>query len=173
MLYTGMGWVSGQVVSWCLSTNTMSMKSLVVPLSRRAWTHCVRCVSVVSSSTSREREVADGVEAMVYLHGRWHSQFVMCTQGEGGALAGVGGERGSTAVEVSTGLHVGESREGVVLEDFTDKHAKQLELGSGGVWSIHCGAKNPPAHPPLPPLMSYPSPQGRVCLQHPWLPGAP
>ena len=122
---------------------------------------------VHSSSTSREREVTDGVEATVYLHGRWHSQFGMCTQGKGGALAGVGGERGNMAVEVLTSLHVGESREGVVLEDSTDKHAKQLELGSGGIWSIHCNAKNPLTCLPLPPPMSYSSPQGRVYLQHP------
>ena len=32
------------------------MKSLVAPLSSRAWTCYIRCMSVVSSSTSRERE---------------------------------------------------------------------------------------------------------------------
>ena len=142
------------------------MKSLVALLPRRA-TCYVHCMSMVSSSTSREREVADGMEVTVYLHGRWHSQFGMCTQGGAGALAGVGGERGSMAVEVSTGLHVEESREEVVLKDSRDKHTKQLELGSGGIQSIHCNAKNPPAHPPLHPLTSYPSPQRRVHLQHP------
>ena len=84
------------------------MKSPVAPLSRRAWTCCVCCVSVVSISTSRRREVADGMEATVYLHRRWHSQLGICTQGGGGALAGVGGRGGSTAAEVSTGLHVDE-----------------------------------------------------------------
>ena len=81
-------------------------------------------MSVVSISTSREREVANGVEATVYLHRRQHSQFGMCTPREGGALAGIGGRGGSMAVEVSTGLHVEESREGVVLQDSTNKYAE-------------------------------------------------
>ena len=128
------------------------MKSPVAPLSRRAC--CVCCISIVSISTSREREVADGMEATVYLHG-WCSQFGIHTQGGEGALAGVGGRGGSMTAEVSTGLHVEESREGTVLKDSMDKHAKQLELGSGGIWSIHCNAKNPLAHPPLHPPESY------------------
>ena len=67
----------------------------------------------------------------------------MRTQGGGGALAGREGRGGSTAAEVSTGLHVEESREGIVLKDSMDKHAKWFELGNGGVWSIHYDAKNP------------------------------
>ena len=86
---------------------------------------------------------------------------------------GVGGRRGSTTMEVSTSLHVEESREGVVLEDSTDKHAKQLELDSEGVQSIYCNAKNPPVHPCLHPPTSYLSPLGRVHLKHPLWPGAP
>ena len=68
MLYMGIGQVSGQVVSWCHLTNAMSMKSLVALLSRRAWTCCVCCMSMVIISISREREVADRVEAMVYCN---------------------------------------------------------------------------------------------------------
>ena len=71
---------------------------------------------------------------------------------------GVGGERGSIAMEVSTDFYIGESREGVVLENSTDRHIKWLELGSGGVQSIHCSIKNPLAHPvpctPMPYLLS-------------------
>ena len=36
----------------------------------------------------------------------------------------VGGRRGSIAVEVLTGLHVEESREGVILKNSIDKYAK-------------------------------------------------
>ena len=97
----------------------------------------------------------------------------MHTQGGVGALVGREGRGGSMAAEVSTGLHIEESREGVVLRDSTNKHAKRLELGSGGVWSIYCNTKNPLAHPPLHPPMSYPSPQGKVHLQHPLQLGAP
>ena len=151
----------------------MSIKSPVAPLSRRAQTCCVHCISVVSISTSRERETAEGVEATVYLHGRQCSQLGMHTWGGVGALVGREGRGSSMAAEVSTGLHVEESREGVILRDSMDKHAKQLELGSGGIQSIHCYTENPPAHPPLHPLMSYPSPQGKVHPQHPLQPGAP
>ena len=52
-------------------------------------------------------------------------------------------------------------------------HAKQLELGSGGIQSIHCDTKNPLAHPPLHPPKSYLPPQGKVHLRHPSQPGAP
>ena len=149
------------------------MKSLVALLSRRAWTCYGCCISVVSISTSREREVADGMEATVYLCGGWRSQFGMHTRGGGEALAGVGRRGGSTTAEVSTSFHVEESREGTVLKDSMDKHAKQLELGSGGVQSIYCNTKNPPARPPLHPLESYPSPQGKVHWRCPSRPGAP
>ena len=81
-------------------------------------------MSIVSISTSREREVADGVEATMYLQGRQHSQFGMCTWEGGGALTGVEGRRGSIAAEVSTGLYVEESKERVALEDSTEIHAK-------------------------------------------------
>ena len=109
----------------------------------------------------------------MYLHGRQHSQHGIHTQGGVGASVGREGRGGSTATEVSTSLHIEELQEGVVLQDSTDKHAKQLELGSGGIQSIHCYTENPPAHPPLHPLMSYPSPQGKVHPQHPLQPGAP
>ena len=66
-------------------------------------------MSIVSTSTSREREVVDGVEATVYLHGRQRSQLGIYTLGGGGALADMGGRGDSTAVEVSTSLHVEES----------------------------------------------------------------
>ena len=75
------------------------------------------------------------------------------------------------AVEVSTSLHVEELQEEFILSDSMDRHAKWLELGSGGVRSIHCDTKNPLVHPPLHPL-SYLLPQGRVRLRHPWQPGA-
>ena len=140
------------------------MKSLVAPLPRRAWTCYVHCMSVVSISTSRERKVVDGVEAMVYLCERWCFQFGMHTWRGRGTLAGVGGRGSSIAVKVSTGLHVEESREGVVLEDSIDKHAKQLELGSEGLQSIHCNAKNPLVCPYLHPPASYLSPLERVHL---------
>ena len=70
-------------------------------------------------------------------------------------MADIGGRGGSMAVEVSTGLHIEEPREGAVLKDSTDKHAKRLELGNGGVY---CSAKNPLACSPLYSLTSYPSP---------------
>ena len=107
---------------------------------------------MVSISTSREREVTDGVEATVYLCGRQCSQLGMRTWEEGGALVGGEGRGGSTAVEVLTSLHIEESREGLVLKDSTYKHTKQLELGSGDIWSIHCDAENPLVHPPSCPL---------------------
>ena len=114
-------------------------------------------ISIVSSSTSREREVVDGVEATVYLCGRQCSQLEMCTWGGGGALVDMGGRGGSTSAEVSTGFYVEELQEEFRLTDSMDRHAKQLELGSGGIWSIYCNAKNPLVHPPLHPL-SCPSP---------------
>ena len=58
----------------------------------------------------------------LYLCGRQHSQFGICTWGGGGPLASVGGRRGSIAMEVLTSLHIEESREGVVLEDSTEGH---------------------------------------------------
>ena len=60
-----------------------------------------------------------------------------CTLGGGvGALVGGEGRGCSTAAEVSTGLHIEELQKGVVLQDSMDKHAKRLELGSGGIQSI-------------------------------------
>ena len=44
-------------------------------------------------------------------------------------------------MEVSTDLHTEELMKGFVLEDSADRHVKQLELCSGGIWSIHCYAK--------------------------------
>ena len=96
----------------------------------------------------------------------------MRTLGGGGAWAGIGGRGGSTAAEVSTSLHVEELQEEFILSDSIDRHAKQLELGSGGIWSIYCNTKNPLVHPPLYPLSCLLS-QGRVRLRHPWQPGAP
>ena len=124
-------------------------------------------MSVVSISISREREVADRVEATVYLHRRQCSQLGMCTWGGGGALAGMGGRGGRMAAEVSTSLHVEELQEEFILTDSMDRYVKQLELGSGGVQSIHYGTKNPPVCPPHH-SPSCPLPQGRVCLRHPW-----
>ena len=113
------------------------------------------------------------MEATVYLHRRRYFQFGIHTWRGGGALAGVGGRGSSIAVEVLTSLHVEESREGVVLEDSTNKHVKLLELGSGGIQFIYCNAKNPLICHHLYPLASYPSSLGRVHLQHPLWPGAP
>ena len=91
----------------------------------------------------------------------------MCTWRDGSDLAGDRGRGCSISVEVSPDLHIEESREGGVFRDSTDKHVKQLELGSGGIWSIHCSAKNTPVHllPHL--LMSCLSPLKRVHPQCP------
>ena len=57
-------------------------------------------------------------------------------------------ERGaSISGEVITGLHTKESEYKVVFDDSMGRHAKWLELSSGGIWSIHCSIKNPPEHP--------------------------
>ena len=128
-------------------------------------------MSVVSMSTSKKREVADGVEATVYLYGRWCSQFGMHTQRGGGDLAGVGRRGGSTSIEVSTGLHAEESTTGVIFGDSIERHAKQLDLSSGGIWSIYYGAKNPLTYSLPQPLTPYPLSLERT--HPPWQPGAP
>ena len=172
-MYTRMGWVKGWVVSRCFSMNVTSMKIPVAPLSRRAWTRWVCCVSVVLISTLRESKAAEGVEATVYLQGRRRSQLRMRTQGGVGASVNRGGRGCGTSAEVSTGWHVEELQKGVVLQGSTDRHAKQLELGSGGVQSIHCDTKNPPVCPPHYPPMSSPSPWGKVHPRRPSQLGAP
>ena len=102
------------------------MKSPVAPLSRRAWTCCVCWVSMATISTSREREVAEGIEATMY----WCSHLGMHTWVGGSGLAGERGGEGSMSVEVLTDFHTEESKEGFVFEDSTDRHIKQLELCS-------------------------------------------
>ena len=70
------------------------------------------------------------------------------------------------SMEVSTDLHTEELKERFVFEDSTDRHAKWLELCSGGVQSIYYSAKNPLTCPLPHPLVSYPPSLGRVSLWH-------
>ena len=73
------------------------------------------------------------------------------------------------SMEVSIGLHTEESTTGVIFEDSMERHAEQLELSSGGIWSIYCGTKNPLAYPLPQPLTPYLLPLESACLLYSWL----
>ena len=149
MLYTGMGWVRGRVVRQCHSTYSASMNNPVAPLLSKAKTWCICCVSVVSTSTSKCKELGDGTAATTYQQGRQRSQAERQRQdvegGEGTPAESLAGEVSCTTkrvllvsgsvIELSAGVDV--------LADSTDKQANRLAPSSGGVQLIHRLTKNP------------------------------
>ena len=76
--------------------------------------------------------------------------------------------------EVLTDLHTEESKCKTVFSDSMGIHAKHLELGSGGIQSIHCSTKNLLEHSLLPLYLALDLlALGRELLMHLWPQGAP